>query len=78
METIDYPDGATPLEPDELEGLKHKHVTTREELDHLEQAKIQNGLQWLARQKKIDVLDELFMKKLHKQLFGDVWKWAGT
>jgi Fic-DOC domain mobile mystery protein B len=78
METIDYPDGATPLEPDEMESLKHKHVTKRGELDHLEQANIQSGIQWLASQKKIDVLDELFMKELHKRLFGEVWTWAGT
>ena len=77
METIDYPDGATPLDPDEMEGLKHKHVTRRGELDHLEQANIESGLQWLTRQKKIDVLDELFMKELHKRLFGEVWTWAG-
>lgn len=78
METMDYPDGATPLDPEEMEGLKHKHVTRRGELDHLEQANIESGLQWLARQKKIDVLDELFMKELHKRLFGEVWTWAGT
>lgn len=78
METIDYPDGATPLDPDEMEGLKHKHVTTRGELDHLEQANIQTGLQWLGRQKKIDVLDEIFVRKLHNRLFGDIWEWAGT
>ena len=26
---VDYPDGATPLDPDELDGLKFKHVSTR-------------------------------------------------
>ena len=35
---MEYPDGATPLDPDELGGLKFKHITTREELDELEQA----------------------------------------
>ncbi|MCP3673857.1 MAG: cell filamentation protein Fic, partial [Gammaproteobacteria bacterium] len=35
-DAFDYPDGATPLEPDELEGLRFKHVTTRGELDQLE------------------------------------------
>ena len=43
---IEYPEGATPLDPDELQGLKFPHVTTRGELDHLEQANIQNGLRW--------------------------------
>jgi Fic-DOC domain mobile mystery protein B len=75
---IDYPDGATPLDPDELEGLRFKHVSTRGELDELEQANIDEGLQWLKRQKSPDVLTEGFVCTLHKKLFGKVWKWAGT
>lgn len=35
------PEGATPLDPDECEGLKFRHITTREELDELEQANIE-------------------------------------
>ena len=34
------PDGATPLDPDEKEGLRFAHITTRGELDQLEQANI--------------------------------------
>ena len=40
------PDGATPLEPEEMKGLLHKHVTMRSELDELEQFNIQEGLKW--------------------------------
>ena len=72
-----YPEGATPLDPDEIEGLKFKHVTTRSELDHLEQANIESGLQWLKRARNVDVLDEHFLRNLHRRLFGDVWSWAG-
>lgn len=72
------PDGATPLEPEEMEGLLHKHVTTRGERDELEQYNIQDGLQWLKRQKNADPLSEVFVRELHKKLFGQVWKWAGT
>lgn len=75
---MDYPDGATPLDPDEMRGLKFPHVTTRRELDHLEQVNIESGLAWLGRKKTIDVLSEGFTRDLHKKLFGDVWKWAGT
>jgi|GEM_PF-1866132 len=53
--SIEYPDGATPLDPDEMEGLKFKHVTTRGQLDHLEQANIQEGLAWLGRHKDKDI-----------------------
>jgi Fic-DOC domain mobile mystery protein B len=79
MTTIaNEPDGATPLDPDELEGLRFKHVTVRSELDELEQVNIQAGLLWIGRRRKTDVLTDSFMRELHKRLFGDVWVWAGT
>lgn len=71
------PDGATPLGPDEMRGLKFKHVTTRGELDELEQANIQQGIIWLFARKRGDILDPIFMCKAHQRLFGDVWDWAG-
>lgn len=74
---VGEPGGSTPLDPDEMEGLIHKHVTTRGELDELEQANIVDGMTWLKRQKKPDVLTESFACELHKRLFGKVWKWAG-
>ena len=75
---LDHPDGATPLDVDEMQGLKHKHVTTKDELNHLEQANIEYGLRWLEREKINDVLDDVFIRKLHKQMLGEVWEWAGT
>ena len=63
---MDYPEGATPLDPDELEGLKFPHVTTRGELDHLEQANIQEGVRWLRRYKNRDTC-------WHKPFLGSVW-----
>lgn len=75
---MDYPEGATPLNPEELDGLKHKHITTRGELDELEQVNIEQGLLWLARQRRKDILTDDFAITLHKRLFGDVWNWAGS
>jgi Fic-DOC domain mobile mystery protein B len=72
-----YPKGDTPLDRNELGGLKHRHITTRKELDELEQANIQSGLIWLQRQRS-DILADNFATMLHKQLFSDVWDWAGT
>ncbi len=72
------PEGATPLDPDEIAGLKFQHITTRGELDELEQSNIEQGLRWLARSRKRDVLDDEFLRKLHVRLFGDVWSWAGA
>ena len=77
MGPMEYPDRATPLDPNELGGLKFKHITTREELDELEQANIEFGLRWLARHRG-DVLTDDFAINLHKRLFGDVWDWGGT
>lgn len=75
---IDYPEGATPLDPDEMEGLKHPHIQTRDELNALEQYNIQEGYVWLSRQRKYkDLLTEEFIKELHNKLFGSVWSWAG-
>lgn len=72
------PEGATPLDPDEMEGLRFKHVSTRGELDELEQANVQSGLLWLGRKKSHDVLTEDAQRTMHRHLFGDVWAWAGT
>ncbi|MFC3324480.1 mobile mystery protein B [Mesorhizobium cantuariense] len=74
----DYPEGATPLDPNELGGLKHRHITTQAELDELEQANITSGLLWLSRTRRKDVLTNGFVIELHRQLFGEVWNWAGT
>jgi len=78
MDSIHHPDGATPLDPDEIRGLKFKHITTRNQLDQLEQANSQNGLRWLARRKDKDILHEGFVRELHKKLFAEVWSWAGS
>jgi len=61
-----------------MEGLRFKHVTTRGELDELEQANIESGLLWLGRQRRKDVLTDDFALTLHRRLFGEVWNWAGT
>lgn len=73
----DYPEGATPLWPDELEGLLLTHITSRSELDRWEQDNINEALAWLERRKPKDILNESFMKQLHKLMFGNVWRWAG-
>ena len=43
----------------------------------MEQVNIQDGLRWLAQQKEVTVLDDTFLRELHKRLFGEVWSWAG-
>ena len=69
---FDEPDGATPLDPDEIGGLKFDHITTRGELDELEQANITQALRWLGRRRGGDILTEDFLRTLHRRLFGEV------
>jgi Fic-DOC domain mobile mystery protein B len=77
---LHYQNGQTPLDDDEKEGLKIKTITTQNELNEFEQLNIENATQWLLQTnlKPNTVLTENFIKKLHKKMFGDVWKWAGT
>ena len=77
MINLEYPEGATPIDPDEATGLLLTHITTREELDRWEQDNIYEALEWLEKTKPKDILNETFIRKLHKQMFGNVWKWAG-
>ena len=76
------PAGATPIDPDEADGLIPEHVFTRGELDELEEANIQEGLTWALQRvvlgrKRADVLSESFLYELHKHMFGAVWTWGG-
>ncbi len=78
MQTFGNSDGATPLDPDEMDGLKLKHITTRAELDRWEQENIADGMAWLGRRKKsTDTLTEDFIRKLHIKMLSKVWSWAG-
>ncbi len=78
MIEIDYPEDATPINADEIEGLLLTHITTRAELDRWEQDNINEALTWIEERKPKDVLNESFMKLLHSKMFCNVWKWAGT
>jgi len=70
-------DGSTPLDPDQIKGIRFSHLTNMGELDEVEDLNIQKGLEWLNHQKTEDYLSKEFLCKLHEKLFGDVWKWAG-
>ncbi len=72
-----HPAGATPLNPDEIESLIPKYIDTQELLAIEEQKNIEKAIVWLEKLKKTDVLNIEFTYKLHKQMFGQVWEWAG-
>jgi Fic-DOC domain mobile mystery protein B len=76
--TMEYPSGVTPLDADEADGLKLAHITTRGELDYFEAANMRKAEQWAFGRNHKDLLTPDFIRRLHKQMFGDVWKWAGN
>lgn len=69
-------DAATPLSPDEREGLIPSYITLRGELNAAEQENILGAEEWALKRRR-DVLDERFLNGLHKRMFGRVWRWAG-
>lgn len=79
---VDSEDGNTSLDPDEIEGLRPTYITTRQELDEAEAANISKAYRRLKTIRRAGllqfVLDDLFVRRLHKQMLGDVWTWAGT
>lgn len=71
------PDDATLLSREEREGLIPTHIALRRELNELEQANIVEANIW-AFQRTWEPVDERFGRDLHKRMFGQVWRWAGT
>ena len=69
-------DDATPLSPEEREGLIPTHVALRSELNELEQQNIAQADSWAFRRKR-NVLDDALLKSLHRRMFNRVWRWAG-
>lgn len=69
-------DASTPLTEEEREDLIPSYITLRSELNEAEQANILEAEEWAFARKR-DVLDEKFLKNLHKRMFGRVWRWAG-
>jgi len=75
---FEYPDGATPLDPDEIDGLIPTHVVNRGQLNELEQQNIAEAELWLMTARLGKINTERNLKKLHVKMFGQVWSWAGA
>jgi Fic-DOC domain mobile mystery protein B len=72
------PTAATPLDPDESAGLVPGHIATREQLDEWEANNILAGERWAnAAAKRRPILDDQFLRELHRRMFDQTWKWAG-
>ncbi|MFN7095978.1 MAG: hypothetical protein ACK4PR_00230 [Gammaproteobacteria bacterium] len=66
-----YSTGATPLEPDEVEGLIPEHIKTQAELNNWEQANINDAELWLRKQHLTTskILTISFITTLHHKMF---------
>lgn len=67
----------TPLTEEEREQLISTYISVRAELNEAEQVNITQAMRSLARARSVEVLDDAFLRELHKRMFSDVWKWAG-
>jgi Fic-DOC domain mobile mystery protein B len=78
---IQYEEDQTPLDEEEKEGLLLSSVTTRSELNEVEQKNIEEAMRWtIERRKKFtadEILTEKFVRELHRKMLGSVWEWAG-
>ena len=72
----DEPAGATPIDPDEAEGLIPGHIQTRGELNEWEQANIIVAARWV-RTATEPALSESTILDLHRRMFDRTWEWAG-
>ncbi len=73
---FEEPNDATPLTAEERRELIPAHITYRSELNAAEQANIARAQDWALRRRR-DYLTERFITDLHRQMLGDVWRWAG-
>ena len=70
--------GATHL--DDISGLKLKHIRTREQLYQAEFENIANAIyKYLSHKpsRRVAPFTLRWIKKLHEEMFSDVWSWAG-
>lgn len=75
------PEDATPLEAEEREQLLQTWITNRTDLNIAEEGNIIDGAAWARGRrgrKPEGMLTAGFAIMLHRRMFGDVWKWAGS
>ncbi len=71
-------DGHTPLDDDDQEGLLLTYITTRGELNDAEQRNITSAVTRRRQPTPAQLLDDRYLRNLHKAMFSEVWSWAGT
>lgn len=71
-------EGNTPLSPDELDDLIPS-LATKEELNEWERENNLQARAWAIadRTKPAEIPSDEYVRKLHKKMFDQTWKWAG-
>jgi Fic-DOC domain mobile mystery protein B len=67
----------TPLSPAARQGLIPTYVTTRAELNAVEQENIAEADLWAFERKRPSIVDVGQLLRLHRLMFKSVWRWAG-
>lgn len=70
----------TPLNPDEQKALI-PNLSTQEELNEWERKNIVSARVWALDQRRVksdDPLRQSYVRELHRRMFDQTWKWAGT
>ena len=72
--------GNTPIDRDDAAELI-PNLATKRELDEWERQNILEGQRWAFSSrvmKSRNPLAEIYLRELHRRMFGETWKWAGT
>jgi Fic-DOC domain mobile mystery protein B len=71
-------EGNTPLSPEELADLI-PNLATKEELNEWERENNLQARTWAMgdRTSPVDIPSDEFVRKLHRRMFDQTWKWAG-
>ncbi len=74
MPTFETIEGSTPIDPS---GLIPTHINTRPELNEWEAANILKAVRKYLGKRKDQKFNISFIKKVHKDMFDETWKWSG-
>ncbi len=66
---LEYPPGATPLDPDDAAGLIPSHITTQGQLNEWEFQNVAEGRAWALSRKRKNLLTTQFAQELHRRMF---------
>src|ERR1700691_1926522 len=73
-------DSNTPLSPEEQDDLI-PDLSTKEELNEWERQNIVEAYAWAFERRNLhrnDPLTEPYLRELHRRMFDQTWKWAGS